>query len=64
METRLLNEREVSAVYGIAVGQLRQLRFKGTGPLFVKLGRSVRYRAADIEDYITANIRQSTSDQR
>ena len=60
--TRLLTEKEVSSIYGLALGQLRQLRFRGEGPVFVKLGRSVRYRAGDIESYISAHVRRSTSD--
>jgi hypothetical protein len=57
-----MTEREVSAAYGIPLGRLRQMRFLGTGPIFVKLGRSVRYRAGDIESYISAHVRRSTSD--
>lgn len=60
--TRLMTEKEVSAQYGLALGQLRQLRFRGGGPVFVKLGRSVRYRREDVERYIGSNIRRSTSD--
>lgn len=37
-------------------------RLRGSGPRFVKLGRSVRYRLSDLEAYIEKGLRRSTSD--
>lgn len=59
---RLLRTHEVSALYGIPVAQLEVLRHRGGGSRFVKLGRAVYYRPEDVEDWIAANIRKSTSD--
>lgn len=58
----LFNEFEVEEIYGLKVATLRGWRFRGLGPRFLKLGRSVRYRAADIEAWITRGERMSTSD--
>jgi len=45
METpRWIKEREVSEITGFAVQTLRNWRFKGKGPAYTKVGRSVRYR--------------------
>ena len=35
-------------------------RVKGSGPMFVKLGRSVFYRLQDIEIWVAGNIHSST----
>jgi excisionase family DNA binding protein len=34
---------------GIPAETLRQWRRRGTGPAYLKLGRSIRYRLADLE---------------
>ena len=45
---RYLNEYEVSALIGFAVGSLRNWRSLGRGPCYHKMGRAVRYRLKDI----------------
>ena len=42
--------------------RLARLRFEGSGPAFVKVGRSVLYRRDDLEAWLTACRRRSTSD--
>lgn len=46
--TRYLDEKAVSELIGIAVQTLRNWRFRGTGPPYCKIGRSVRYLLSDI----------------
>jgi predicted DNA-binding transcriptional regulator AlpA len=46
---------------GLAVSTLEKMRVTGEGPQFVKLGRSVRYRVADLEAYLAARVVSSTS---
>jgi len=43
------------------VSFLNKARLTGSGPGFVKLGRAVRYRIADLEAFILAGCRSSTS---
>lgn len=38
-------------------------RVQGRGPRFLKLGRAVRYRQSDLDAYLSAGSRQSTSDR-
>jgi predicted DNA-binding transcriptional regulator AlpA len=52
---------ETAAVTGLAVSTLNKWRLEGRGPKFVKLGKRVLYRDEDIESFITAGIRASTS---
>lgn len=47
----LLTEKEVSNRLRLAEQTLRNWRFNGTGPAYIKLGRAVRYRQEDIESY-------------
>jgi len=54
-------ERDASERLDVSVRTLQKWRLQGSGPRFVKLGRSVRYDAGDIEQYIEAARRCSTS---
>lgn len=40
---------------------LQRWRMEGTGPSFVRIGRLVRYRRADLDQWLNGCIRQSTS---
>jgi predicted DNA-binding transcriptional regulator AlpA len=51
-EKQVLNEREVCSEYGLSIGWLRKARRLRRGPIFLKLGKSVRYRRADIEGFL------------
>jgi predicted DNA-binding transcriptional regulator AlpA len=37
-----------------SVNQLTRLRYEGKGPQYIKLGRSVRYRWADVDAWVQA----------
>ena len=61
--TQLLTDRDVAALTGLARSTLAKLRLNGQGPRFVKLGAAVRYRADDVQTWVTAQPRRrSTSD--
>ncbi len=61
-DARLLNEFETANRLGLSVKTLRRWRWAGQGIPFIKLGRSVRYDPAEIEAFIAAGRRVSTSD--
>ena len=46
---------------GLAVSTLEKMRVTGGGPKYEKLGRSVRYRLSDLEQYLAVRVRESTS---
>jgi excisionase family DNA binding protein len=61
--TRLvLNELEAAARLGLSHRTLQMWRVRGIGPRFLKVGRAVRYRLADLEAWLEAQLRASTSD--
>ena len=47
-----LTEREVSSRTGLSLSTLRAHRFKRIGLPYIKIGRSVRYRAQDLETFL------------
>lgn len=62
-----LTEREVADQLGLSVATLRAWRHRGTGPRFVRFGRAVRYLPHDVDDFVRANVvdtsRESPSDR-
>lgn len=60
----LLSEQQVEEIYGLSKRWLQKMRCYGNGPKFLKIGKkAVRYRIADIETFLAAHERSSTSAQ-
>jgi hypothetical protein len=51
-----------AAYTGMAASTLNKLRVFGGGPVFIKIGRRVLYDTTDLNTWLTANRRISTSD--
>ncbi|MCH8859089.1 MAG: helix-turn-helix domain-containing protein [Proteobacteria bacterium] len=63
MEQSLLDERQAAEYLGnLSVRTLQRKRMDGDGPVFVKLGKLIRYRPSDLDSYVAANVRGSTSE--
>jgi len=62
MQTQLLDQREAARLLRLSERTLERLRLQGGGPCFVKCGRSVRYREADLEQWIAQRVVGSTSE--
>jgi predicted DNA-binding transcriptional regulator AlpA len=60
---RMLRVEEAATVLGISVAYLNALRCRGGGPVFVRMGRAVAYHPDDLEAWLAARRRVSTSDQ-
>ena len=58
----LLTEVEAARLLNYSPRTLQKWRAGGNGPPFVKGNRSVRYRRADLLQWIKDNLRRSTSD--
>jgi len=43
---------------------LQRWRLEGRGPKYFKVGRLVRYSTETLNEYITANLHQSTSEEK
>jgi excisionase family DNA binding protein len=57
-----LTQREAAEVLRLSERTLERHRLAGSGPAFVKAGRRVLYRRADIEAWAAANTFRSTSE--
>jgi hypothetical protein len=58
----LRTEQQAAALLKVSVKTLQGWRCRGGGPRFVKIGRSVRYQLADLDAFVQAAVRSSTSD--
>jgi excisionase family DNA binding protein len=50
-ENRTLTDLEVAERLGVSRFTVRSWRLKGVGPRFLKMGRAVRYRSQDVDEY-------------
>ena len=57
----LLTAAQAADFLNISIRSLQSWRVRGGGPAFLKLGRSVRYRYAELQTWLDANIATSTS---
>ena len=50
-EARTLTDIQVAERLGVSRFTVRSWRLKGVGPRFLKMGRAVRYRSQDVDEY-------------
>ena len=58
---RLADEHEAADYLHLKVATLRRWRWAGRGPVFVRVGGRVRYDLADLDVFIAAGRRSSTT---
>ena len=59
---RLLSAASASRYLSMPQATLAKLRWEGSGPPFVKIGKRVFYEPEAIDEWIAARVRTSTSD--
>ena len=59
---RLVDEREAAEVLGLKIATLRRWRWAGSSLPFIRIGRAIRYSPSDLQAFIEAGRRHSTSD--
>jgi excisionase family DNA binding protein len=60
----LLTQREAAMSLRLSERTLERLRVTGGGPRFLKAGKAVRYREADLQAWIEARLFNSTSERK
>lgn len=60
--SNLLTTNQAAERCNLSRRTLEKLRLTGGGPIYIRLGGAVRYRAEDLDAWIAANRRRSTSD--
>ena len=58
----LLTQDEAAELLKLSVRTVERLRVSGTGPKFLRILRSVRYRPSDVETWQASRIVSSTSE--
>lgn len=61
MNDVILNTAEAANYTRLGKPTLERLRVSGEGPVYAKLGGAVRYRKADLDDWIESRLIRSTS---
>ena len=56
----LITEGEAAGMLRVSLTSLRRWRREGRGPVYRKIGRSVRYRREDLADFIATSRRIET----
>lgn len=59
-----LDTRAAAKYLGLSKSSLEKARVFGGGPKYLKLNRSVRYRTADLDEWMDSRLICSTSDTR
>lgn len=55
---RLLTVDELAFFLGVPVKTIYQWRYKGTGPIGVRVGRHVRYRQVDVDRWLNGLVEE------
>ncbi|OHT18886.1 helix-turn-helix transcriptional regulator [Edaphosphingomonas haloaromaticamans] len=59
----ILNTIEAAEYVRLSKPTLDRLRVSGEGPVYAQLGRAVRYRKADLDDWLASRLTRSTSER-
>jgi predicted DNA-binding transcriptional regulator AlpA len=62
VEYKYLTTKEAAARVRLSESALEKKRVDGTGPVFVKLGKVVRYEATALDEWIAAARHKSTAE--
>lgn len=62
MTNELLTTEQLAELLDIKPNTIEIWRLKGVGPRFCKLGRTVRYKREDVENWINDNIYSNTTE--
>ncbi len=57
----LLTEKQLAEYLQLKPKTIETMRRRGDGPKFIRVGRSVRYRGYDINEFLDENTRESTT---
>jgi hypothetical protein len=49
---KAVNEKDAAVYIGLTVAYLRKARWLGKGPRFLRLGRTIRYRIEDLDEWL------------
>lgn len=62
MIPEILDTPEAASFVRLSAVTMERLRIKGDGPPYCKLGKAVRYRKSDLNDWLASRLTRSTSE--
>ncbi|MGK7346049.1 MAG: helix-turn-helix transcriptional regulator [Candidatus Nitrospinota bacterium M3_3B_026] len=60
VESRLLTEKEAADHLQLSVKTMQRWRYLCSGPRYLKLNGSIRYRLSDLDEWVGANVCDTT----
>ncbi|MEO0696853.1 MAG: helix-turn-helix domain-containing protein [Pseudomonadota bacterium] len=60
--TDRLSNAQAAEYLGLKAATLNKWRVYGEGPPFIKVGRLIQYRKADLDDYLSSRLVRSTTE--
>ena len=51
-----LNDVDAAAYTGFSPWYLREARLQGRGPSYIRIGRTIRYRIADLDEWLAKHV--------
>ena len=57
----MFRTKDAASYIGLTKSTLEAWRCRGGGPQFLKLGKAVRYRKEDLDNFLSSRVRTSTS---
>ena len=61
--SELMQPDALAARWGKTTHALAQMRYRGNGPRFVKIGKSIFYRVGDVLEFEESQVRTRTDDE-
>lgn len=61
-QDRLVDEHEAASVLGLKRQTMAVWRSRGRGPMFVRIGRLVKYRMSELSRYVDSNTFANTAE--
>jgi len=61
-DSSTLNAKAAARYLGLSPSTLAKMRLSGNSPAFLKLGRRVLYRCADLETWLESRVARNTAD--
>lgn len=52
----VMTEKEAATYTGFSVRTMQDWRFRGVGPSYIKIGRSVRYRLSELDTFLSGTL--------
>lgn len=64
VQAKYMSPKEVAEEYGLNENTLRCYRSEGRGPRYLKVGKLVKYRRADVESWLDAQVVETADSMR